>query len=59
MSGLTIQGYVDDILAHARREDRPDPQPWFRRQERDTPRPTADYLRDRWRALLRERGIQR
>lgn len=35
------------------------PLPWVRRQERDTPRPTAEYLRERWRVLLRERGIQR
>lgn len=33
------------------------PLKWVRRQERDTPKPTAEYLRDRWRALLRERGV--
>ncbi len=33
------------------------PLPWVRRQERTTPKPTGEQLRDRWRTLLRERGV--
>ncbi len=35
------------------------PVPWVRRQERTTPKPTGEQLRDRWRTLLRERGVAR
>lgn len=54
MSTLIIEDGNRQLQAEMSR-----PLPWVRRQERATPKPTGEYLRDRWRALLRERGIQR
>ena len=36
-----------------------EPLRWVRRQERTTPKPTAEELRERWRRLLREAGVGR
>ena len=49
---------IDDA-SRALREELARPLPWVRRQERTTPKPTAEELRERWRRLLREAGVGR
>lgn len=54
MTTLIIEDGSEELRAEMLR-----PQPWYRAQERQTPKPTTEQLRARWRDLLRERGISR
>ena len=57
--GHNMTTLIIDDGSPALRAEMQRPVPWVRRQERTTPKPTAEELRERWRRLLREAGVGR